>query len=235
MRGTEVRIWVDEFDFSSSTSQVELTFEIGEAERTSLASAAQEFVPLLPKCTVTQNGYFEGVLPDGFEAELSARFAAGQAIITVLTQNSDADCVAYVLPDATNYSMAFGAPVAGLVTLNGQWGAAAGAVRGRRVFDGIFDAVESGAAIDFGAGVATGAQAFLHVASITGAATNAEIRVESSADALIWANEGSFIFSAIGSYSLALSGTVDRYVRLSCANLGGATAIRCMGVVSLNV
>jgi len=82
MKGTELGILVDEFDFSSSTSQVELTFDVQEAERTSLASEAQEFVPILPKCTVTQNGYFEGVMPDGFERELYDRFGVCEALDT---------------------------------------------------------------------------------------------------------------------------------------------------------
>ncbi|GIK73806.1 MAG: hypothetical protein BroJett021_27940 [Chloroflexota bacterium] len=234
MKGTEMRVWVDQFDFSSATSQVDVTFEVGEAERTSLASGAQEFVPLLPKCTVAQNGYFEGVLTNGFEAEMRTRFGAGQAVLTVVTQESDANCVCYVLPEATDYNMVFGAPVAGLVTLNGQWGTAAGAVRGLRVFDGTFDALEEGAVVDFGVGSTTGGQAFLHVAAITGTAVNALIRVQSSANQVDWADEGTFTLSTVGGYRLTLTGTVGRYVRLACANLGGATAIRCMGVVSLS-
>jgi hypothetical protein len=233
MKGTELGILVDEFDFSSSTSQVEVTFDVQEAERTSLASEAQEYRPILPKCMVSQNGYFEGVMPDGFEAELNARFGAGTAIVTVLTQKSDPDCVAYVLPDATNYSMVFGAPVANLVTLNGQWGTSAATVRGLRVYDGTFDAVESGASVDFGVGSTTGGTAVLHVKTITGAAVDADIKVQSSPDDSTWSDEGTFTLSAVGSYSLALSGTVGRYVRLSCSDLGGASAIVCMGVVSL--
>lgn len=234
MKGTELRIWVDEYDFSSSTSQLELVIEVGEAERTSLTSAAQEFLPMLAKCTVTQNGYFEGVLPNGFEAELADRFAEKSAIVTVLTQASDANCVAYVLSDASNYNMAFGAPVNGLVTLNGQWGTSNAVRRGLRVYDGIFDAVENGATVDFGVGTTKGGAAFLHVASITGTAENATIEVQSSADGNTWVNKGTFTLSAVGGYSLTLTGTVGRYVWLSCTDLGGATAIRCMAVVSLN-
>lgn len=233
MKGTELRIWVDEFDFSSATSQVDVTFDVSEAERTSLASDAQEYLPILPRCTLTQNGYFEGVLPDGFERELEDRFGAGLAIVTVITQQSDADCVAYVLPEATDYSMVFGAPAANLVTLNGQWGTAAAAVRGRRVYEGTFDDVENGASVDFGAGSTTGGKAFLHVQTITGTAVDAEIKVQSSADNNTWADEGTFTLSAVGGYSLDMSGTVGRYIRLACADLGGATAIVCMGVVSL--
>lgn len=233
MKGTELRIWVDEFDFSSATSQVDVNIESGEAEDTSLASTAQEFEPLLAKTTVAQNGYFRGVLPAGFAAELEARFGAGDAIMTVITEQSDPNCACYVLPAAANYNMVFGSPVNGLVTLNGQWGTSVATVRGRRVFDGTFDAIEDGASVDFGAGSTTGGKAFLHVATITGAAVDAEIKVQSSPDNNTWSDEGTFTLSLVGGYSLDLSGTVGRYIRLTCTDLGGATAIRCMGVVSL--
>jgi hypothetical protein len=233
MKGTELSILVDEFDFSSATSQVELTFDVAEAERTSLASEAQEYRPILPKASVSQNGYYEGILANGFEKELEDRFGAGTAIVTVVTQKSDADCACYVLPEATNYSMVFGAPVANLVTLNGQWGTSAATVRGLRVYSGLFDDVEDGASVDFGVGSTTGGKAFLHVTAISGTAVDAEIDVQSSADNNTWADEGTFTLSAVGGYSLDLTGTVGRHIRLSCADLGGATSITVTGIVSL--
>lgn len=233
MIGTRMAVWVDEYDFSSAISEVDVQMETGEAERTSLASVAQEFRPLLPKIGVTQNGYFEGVLPDGFEAEMKARFGVGGAVVTVLTDDLDADCVSYVLPDASGYEMVINTPMNGLVTLNGKWGTSGNARRGLRVFDGTFDAVEDGASVDFGAGVTDGGVAFLHVASITGTATDATIDVESSADDVTFVSEGTFTFSGVDGLTLALSGAVSRYIRLACTSLGGATAIRCMGVVSL--
>ncbi len=233
MKGTELGIWVDEFDFSSATSQVDLTFEITEGERTNLDSTAKEYIPILPKASVTQNGYMQGVMPDGFQAELEDRFGTGSAILTILTQRSDADCVAYVLPEVTDYSMVFAAPVANIITLNGQWGTSAAAVRGRRVYDGTLSATGEQTAVDFGAGVTTGGKAYLHVKTITGSAAGADIKVQSSADNNTWADEGTFTFSAVGGYSLALSGTVGRYIRLNCTDLGGATSFRVMAVVSL--
>lgn len=233
MKGTELGILVDEFNFSSAISQIDLQFEVGEADITNLDSTAQEFVPLLPKCTVSQNGYLVGV-DAGLAEELEDRFGAGAAVVTVLTQKSDADCVAYVLPEAVDYSMVFGAPIAGVITLNGKWGTAAGARRGLRVYNGTFDAVENGAAVDFGVGGTNGGKAYLHVTSITGTAVGADIKVQSSPDNTTWSDEGTFTFSAVGGYSLALTGTVGRYIRLSCSDLGGASAIVCVGIVSLN-
>lgn len=233
MKGTEMAVWVDEFDFSSAISEVDVQMEVGEAQRTSLASAAEEFRPLLPKMGVQQNGYFEGVLPDGFEAEMRARFGVNGAVVSVITQRSDADCPVYVLPDAGNYEMAIATPMNGLVTLNGKWGTSGNARRGLRVFDGTFDAIEDGTTVDFGAGATTGGYAWLHVSSITGTAVNADIDVESSADNVTFVSEGTFTLSDVGAYALTLVGAVSRYIRLSCVDLGGASAIRCMGVVSL--
>ena len=233
MKGTEMGVWVDEYNFSSATSQIDLTFEIGEGEVTNLDSTGGEFIPLLPKVTLTQNGYFNGVMPDGFEAELNARFGTGAAIVTVLTQKSDADCVAYTLTGASNYEMVFGAPIAGVVTLNGKWGMSTGARRSLRVYDSTLSATGAQTSVDFAAGVTTGGKAFLHVESISGTATSATIKVQSSPDDSVWSDEGTFTISAVGGYSLDLSGVVGRYVRLNCTSLGGATAIKCMGVVSL--
>ena len=233
MKGTELGVWVDEYDFSADTSQVDLTFEVGEGESSNLASTAQEFVPMLSKGTLQQNGYFDGVMPDGFEAELNARFGAGTALVTVLVQKSVPACVAYVLPGAAGYEMAFGAPMAGLVTLNGKWGTSVRTRRGLRIYSGTLAAVAPQTAVDFAAGVTTGGQAFLHVATITGVASGATIKVQSSPDNSVWSDEGTFTISAVGSFSLALSGVVGRYIRLNCTSLGGATGILCMAVVSL--
>jgi|GEM_PF-2598179 len=233
MRGNQLAIWVDEFDFSTATSQIDLTFEVGEGERTSLASDAQEYLPLLPKITVQQNGYLEGILPNGFAAEMEARFAQRGAIVTVLVGRSDPACIAYTLPDAANLEMAFAAPAANLTTLNGQWATSANARRGRRIFTGTLTAAGEQPSVDLGAGTLTGGLAFLHIATITGGATNAELTIESSTDNLTFVEEATLTLSATGGYTLPLDGAISRYVRLTCADLGGATAIHCLAIVSL--
>lgn len=233
MKGTELGVWVDEFNFSSATSEIELTFTVGEGELTNLDSTAQEFAALLVKADLKQNGYYRGADPNGFAAELQDRFGAEGALVTVLTQKSDPDCVAYVLPNASDYDMTFAAPVVGIVTLNGRWGTAAGARRGLRVYDGTLSAVAAQTAVDFGAGSTTGGKAYLHVAAITGTAVGATIKVQSAPDGSTWADEGTFTVSAVGGYTLDLSGTIGKDIRLNCTSLGGATGIRCMAVVSL--
>ena len=124
-------VWVDEFDFSSAISEVDVQMEVGEAQRTSLASAAEEFRPCCPRWACNRTAT-SGVLPDGFEAEMRARFGVNGAVVSVITQRSDADCPVYVLPDAGNYEMAIATPMNRLVTLNGKWGTSGNARRGSR-------------------------------------------------------------------------------------------------------
>jgi hypothetical protein len=235
MKGTELRIWVDEFDFSSATSQVDVNIESGEAEDTSLASTAQEFEPLLAKTTVAQNGYFRGVLPAGFAAELEARFGAGDAIVTVITEQSDPNCACYVLPAAANYNMVFGSPVNGLVTLNGQWGTSVAAQRGLRVADDSWvDTVGLIPGItDFDFAPITRGVAYFHIYEIEGAAVDASISIE-SAVVMTFGEVGALSFSSIGGYRVELSGpTLGQFIRLNCTSLGGATRFKFTAVVCL--
>jgi len=233
MIGTSMAVWADEYDWSQYVAEIDLQMEVPEAVRTSLASTAEEYRPLLPRASVQINGYFDGVMPNGYAAEMEARLGAGSSVVSILTDRNDSDCAAYVLADAINYELNVGSPTSGLITLSGRFVGRSPVRRGLRIYDGTFSAISDGAAVDFGAGVSTGGLAALHVASITGTANAATITVESSPDNSTWLAEGSFSVSAVGGYTLVLSGTVSRYVRLACDNLGGATAMRCMAIVSL--
>ena len=234
MKGNELAVWVDEFDFSGATSEVELSLDVGEAGVTTLASGAEEFVPLLTKVSLSQNGYLHGVVA-GFAAALEERLGDGAVVVSLLVEKSRAACVAYVFEDAPGFEMKFAGPAVGVVTLNGRWAAAAQVRRGLRVFDGVLSATGALASVDFGAPSALGGRAFLHVASIAGAALDAEVAVQSSADGASWVDEGGFVLSSVGAYAVALPSALGRFVRLFCSDLGGATAIGCMGVVCMAV
>jgi hypothetical protein len=74
------------------------------------------------------------------------------------------------------------------------------------------------------------------VQTITGTATNASIVLQSD-DNTGFSTPGTectFTFSAVGGYEQAISGTVDRYVRLNCSSMGGATSfvVVCVAAVS---
>ena len=230
MKGTEASILIDEFLFDADTSQVDVNIESGEAERTNLASEAQEFIPLLSKTSVTQNGYLAGV-DGGTEEEIQARMATGGALLTVLLGKSTAACVAYVLPDTAGYSMQWGAPANGIITMNGTWGVSDAARRGVRIFGGAFTEIGNGATVDLGVGGQTGGLLALHVTALAGTVEDAVLGLEDSADGNTWAAVDDITFSAVGGYTLELSGAIDRYVRLACSDMGDATSISVTAIL----
>lgn len=233
LKGTEATILVDEHSFNANTSQIELVWTTGEGETTNLDSGAMEYIPLLPKLSINQSGYFGGLAENGYEKELWDRLATSGAQVTALIGDSTTGCAAYFFTDAAGYGMNYSFPSNGVVTLNGSWGTSEKWRAGKRIWTGAVTTTGEKTAIDFGAGVTTGGYAVLHVTAIGGTATNADIVVESSANNVTFASEGTFTFSAVGGYTLALSGTVGQYVRVNVTDLGGATSITFQAVVSL--
>jgi hypothetical protein len=90
-------------------------------------------------------------------------------------------------------------------------------------------------AIDIGAAGSAGGFAYLFVTTETGSGTNGTIDIESSAtEAGTYASEGTFTFSAVGVTAVTMTGTVNRWLRLNCTALGGATSwtVSCIACVS---
>lgn len=85
-------------------------------------------------------------------------------------------------------------------------------------------AATNGADLDNGASSAFGAQAYLQVTAFTG--TDATVKVQHSADNSTWSDLITFtqVTAAPASQRLAVSGTVDRYVRVSTVTTGGFTS-----------
>ena len=234
MKGTEASILVDEYIFDGSTSQIELQMQVGEGESTNLASTAGEYVPILPSQRITQQGWVDGVAADDFQAELDARLANNGVLVTVLFGKSSVGCVAYTIPDSQNVEMNIASPMAGLMTVSGNWGTTAAIRRGIRIWEGEISATGGKTSQDNGVGATTGGYAFLHVTGIDGTASDAEILIESSPDNSTWSTEATFTFSDLGGYTATLSGTVGRYLRVNVSDLGGADSLTLTAVVSLN-
>lgn len=235
MKGTEMGVLVDEFVFDGATSKVEITFDVPEQEATNLASSGQEFEPFPSKMQIAQTGYFEGIADGSLEKELNRRLAKTGVIVTALVGKSATPCIAYSILNCANMTMKFGAPMDNLVTLDGAWGVATNPRRGKRIYSGTLSAIGTTPSVDYGAGAyANGGWAILHVTGIAGAASGAQIVVESSANGTTgWTAEATFTVSAKGAYALALVGSVDRYLRVNLTNKGGATSLTFQAIVSL--
>lgn len=226
-KGTLASLLVDEFDFSGDTAGFTVTVAMSEQDSTTLQATAMTYEPILPSIKLEHNGYITGVSDDGtLENELFDRLGVnGVYVATLIGTDVDA-CPAYVLDNTFGANMKLAAPVAGLMTLDGAWGEGRGGHRGYRIFSGQLDTTGAQAAVDLGAAGSAGGECYLFVQAITGTATDAAIKVQSSStENGTYADEATFDVDGVGSQKGAMTGTVNQWARVNLTDLGGADDI----------
>jgi hypothetical protein len=230
-------------DFSGVSNALELSLSVDELEDTVLQSSAVSTLPGDPSGTITQNGYMQYSASDStqnLETRLAAAIAAATPLTVVGLWLTDIEaCPAYVARNSNAKGMKLGANVKDLITLQGEWPQGSGFVRGKRVWQGTISgtgAQTSPAYIDLGAAGAAGGYAWLFVRTITGTATSASVLLQSDDNTGFSspATEGTFTFSSEGVVEVALTGAVDRYLRLSTSSLGGATSFVVTAIAAVS-
>lgn len=237
VHGRYTQILVDQFNLSGVSNSVQLQMPIGSLDATNFESTAQEWIATMGNGQLVHAGYLHGKTT-GLEQALYNRMGT-PAYVAALFGTNVVKCPAYVLQQSYAGQLTVDAPAAGVLAMDGAWrgGSGGGIKRGYRVFSGTISAIGAQAGVDFGAAGVAGGFAWLHVTAIAGTAVNATITVESASDAgftTALATEGTFTFSAIGAQQIALSGTVNRYIRLNCTDKGGATSFAVVGIVALD-
>ena len=229
-KGNDQALLVDEVIWNADTAELTTAIAVSELETPNLAMTANEYSPNLPDWTIEHSGYMTGVAADEIEAEMSARRGTTGSTVAHLFTRSTTNSPAYVLPSAGLFGQGWGAPVADVLTVSGTWRNDDGqGYRGALVtYNTTVTATGDGTSIDLGSAGSSGGVAYLFVhtidTDISGTATDASFKIQSSSDNSSFADEGTFTVGATGAFSATLSGTVNRYVRLNTADLGGATS-----------
>lgn len=222
--GKYASVLVDEFNFDAYTSEIRAEFTVGSEEDTTLNSDAAEAEPILTNLKLFQNGYFDGTAADEYERELNDRRGVDGVVISALFGTNSAACPAYHITDGFGQGMEFAVPVAGLMTLNGMWANTVQPYRGIRIANVTISSTGNQSSVDLTSAGSNGGLLVVHVTAITGSATNASVKLQSSAtEGGAYADEATVTFSAVGGFTAVASGTVNRWVRLNTASLGGAT------------
>lgn len=233
-RGRYTRVLVGSstwaYDFSGVSNSLEMQLSAERLDDSVFQSAAST-VAGDTTGTITQAGY--AVLSANealnFEKRMSEALANDTPLTVAALYMTDLDaCPAYVARSTNPTNLETGGQMSGLITIAAEWSQGAGIVRAKRVWAGTIAATgaQSGPAyIDLGAAGADGGYAWLFVQSITGAAVGADVLLQSDDNTGFSSptTKGLFSFSGAGVVEVALTGTVDRYVRLSTTDMGGAT------------
>ena len=217
------RLLVDEFDFSLDTFAATLDVTAEALESSNWQSTAMQYQPDAASGSLSATGYYTGNAAGDIFAEIYARLGTeAAAYVAWLLNTSALGNPAYVVDTAWGSNVTVNTPVKDLLKFDGQFeGVIYGGVT---LLDGVVDATGNGTVVTLPGGGTTGGKAYLFVRGITGTATDAIVSVE--CDTVVGmttpTDKGSITFSDVGVYTLALTGTVETYVRVTFDDMGGA-------------
>lgn len=235
VKAYNTRLLVDEFDFSADTAGLSLSLAAEAIEAPALQSSAAQYIGGNAKGTIEQNGYWNGGAAGLIDDEIYARLGSETpCIVTVAFDTTAVGNPAYVQQSTWASQMNIEAPVDGLLSVANKFEDMIS--RGYVVAHGTISATGGQTVIDFGAAGADGAWAVLHVTAISGTATNATFTVQhattvgfgSPATLITLAN-----VSDVGAQVATATGSVNRYIRLNCTSLGGATSLSVTAIVGV--
>lgn len=225
------------WDFSGVSNSLSVELASERLEDTTFQASGRTFLAGDTDGTISQEGYYDNSGANTFEQEIAESVANSELLyVAALFGTDTAACAAYVAPQTSTDNMAIAAPVSELITVSGSWGSGTGIRRGLRLATATISATGAQTHIDLGVAGSTGGAAWLFVTAVTGTATSATATVQSSStvDFGSPATEGTFTFSGKGTYAIALSGAIDRYVRLNVTSMGGATNFTVTAIIAVN-
>lgn len=224
------RIFIDDLDVSAASTNVDIDTTVATEETTTFQAAGITKMTTDPSTKVTLKGYFVTANGAGdLEKELQARLATETPVyvgVLLADSTSEAGAPVYVLASTSGDALKVSAPAKGLITVDGEFvDGTVGRKRGVLLWRGSITTTGTKTAIDIGAAGSVGGNVYVFVQSITGTATNAAIVVESATtQGGSYSTEATQQFSAVGAFAAAMTGTINRWLRINTSSMGGATA-----------
>ena len=237
IKGINTRVLIGGYLLSSQTNSATVQASNNSIETTPFEATGKQYVVLPPDGNIDVNGYLHFDTSNGatFEKRLHTSLTTADTVGIIYYNTAVAGSPGYVMPGAYTDNMQIQAPTAGVVTVNGSYTSTTGLRRGVCIYSGTISATGTTTPVDIGAAGSAGGYAYLFVTTETGSGTNAVIDIESATTSGgTYSSEGTFTFSTVSANAVTMSGTVNRYLRLNCTSLGGATSwvVTCIACVS---
>jgi hypothetical protein len=229
MLGNNTGVLIDEFDFSvSSFSGADIERSAPEKDRTAFGDTGVVSEPGMPSGKISVRGYYTGNDAGEVYKELTDRVgvAGAGAIMAVLLDTTDANCVAYCSDNAWQQTLKLALPTDDIITFEAGTAGTEAIECGYRILNTTVTGTGNQAAVDFGAAGAAGGAVFIFVQAVGGTVNNASIKVQSSAtQGGTYLDEATVDVDAIGGYAAAMAGAVNRWLRVNIASMGGASSL----------
>jgi len=220
--GKDASVLSNGYDLSAYVNSVTVSGEAEVAEVTTLGLDDKTYIGGLRDATLSTEGFYAGGTGD-IDEVLEARLGT-ETVWTVVMQADAVGALAYgarVIDTSYEVGAELGGAVA--VTIEGQ---VTGGREAGRVLHALGSETATGnsASVDNSDSTANGLAAYLHVTAASGTTPTLDVKVQHSADDSTWADLATFtqVTSANGYERIAVTGTVNRYIRAQFT-LGGTT------------
>ena len=229
--GKNVKVYVDEFDFSSYFNDVSAATTVETAETSTFGSSAKEYIPGLMDGTVSLSGLFEGTADTGTDDYFSSILggAAKQKVIVAEEGHALGYRAVMLESDTTSYEVS--GAIADVVQASAEFQSSEGVEHGVILSSGsAVSATGNGTSVDNGASTSNGGVGFVSVPANTRNG-NVTIKIQQSADNSTFTDLITFtvVSSATKtSERVEVTGTIARYLRVSytvAGSTGTATPI----------
>ena len=231
--GKNVKVFVDEFDFSAYFTDMTATTTVETAETSTFGSSAKEYIAGLKDGTVSLSGMFEGTADTGTDDYFSGILGSATKQKVIVAPEGHANGYRAVMLQADDTSYEVSSAIADVVQASAEFQSSDGVEHGVILSSGsAVSATGSGTGVDNGASSANGGVAFLSVPTNTRNG-NITVKVQQSADNSTFTDL--VTFTAVTStqktserIEVAAGTSVARYLRVNytvAGSTGSATPI----------
>lgn len=229
--GKNVKVYVDEYDFSSYFNDVSASTTIETAETTSFGSSAKEYIPGLKDGSVSLGGLFESTAGEGTDSYFDTVLGGTtkQKVIVAEEGHALGNRAVMLESDSTSYEVS--ATISDVVQANAEFQSSEGIEHGVILSSGsAISASGSENSVSNDGATANGGVGFVSVPTNTRNG-NVNITIQHSADGLTFTDL--ITFAAVSSATKAserveVTGTIAKYLRVSytvAGSTGSATPI----------
>lgn len=229
--GKNVKVFVDQFDFSAYFNDVTATTTVETAETSAFGSSAKEYITGLKDGTVSLSGMFEGTADVGTDSYFGTALgsATKQKIIVATAGHSNGARAVMLQSDDTSYEVS--GSIGDVVQTSAEFQASSGVEHGVILSSGAaVTSTGNGTSVDNAAASTNGGVGYVSVPTNTRNG-NVTIKIQQSADNSTFTDLITFtvVSSATKtSERVEVTGTIARYLRVSytvAGSTGSATPI----------
>lgn len=225
VHGKNVRVYVDEFDFSSYFTDATTNTSVETAETSAFGTEAKTYIPGLKDGTVSLSGLFDGTANTGTDDYFNSVLGSTtkQKVVVAPDGNSVGARAMMLQSDSTSYEVS--GAVADVVQTSAEFQSTDGIDHGVILSSGAaVSSTGNGTSVDNTASSSNGGVGFLSIPANDRNGT-VVVKISASADNSTFADLITFQTvdaSTATSERIAVTGTVARYLRVSYT-VGGAT------------